>query len=138
MNFQSAKGMKGTPAYMAPEILSEEKYSKSGDVYAFGFIVYEILSVKRAFENMNIFDLMKKVMIEGYRPEISEDIPDSFRNLIERCWSQNDEDRPTFNSIVDELKTNKEFITELTDELEYFNYIEFIDTYRSTFDVSKR
>lgn len=41
MNIQSRKGFKGTPAYMAPEI-SSEKYSKSSDVYAFAFIVYEI------------------------------------------------------------------------------------------------
>ncbi|KAK8883181.1 hypothetical protein M9Y10_045831 [Tritrichomonas musculus] len=32
MNFQSQKGLKGTPIYMAPEILSNEEYSKSGDV----------------------------------------------------------------------------------------------------------
>ena len=60
MNYQSQRGMKGTPAYMAPEILRNEKYSKSGDVYAFGLIVYEIMTGKFPYENINFFNLIKK------------------------------------------------------------------------------
>ena len=72
------KGIKGTPAYLAPEILSDEKHSKSSDVYAFGFIVYEILTCQEPFKNFNMFTLMKKVMIEGYRPKITPDVPNIY------------------------------------------------------------
>ena len=44
MNVQSQRGLKGTPIYIAPEIYAEEEYSKSSDVYAFAFIVYEIIT----------------------------------------------------------------------------------------------
>ena len=36
------------------------------------------------------------------------------------------------------LKTNEEFITELTDENEFYDYVDFIDNYKTTFDFSKR
>lgn len=36
------------------------------------------------------------------------------------------------------MKTNKEFITELVDEAEYYDYVDFIDKYQSTFDKTKQ
>lgn len=107
MNFQSQRGIKGTPAFMAPEIMSDEQYSKSSDVYAFGFIVYEILTCEEPFQKFNIYKLMEEVMKDGYRPPISEDVPNSYRELIERCWSQKPEERPSFDEIVSELKKKK-------------------------------
>lgn len=86
INIQSQNGLKGTPIYMAPEILSEEKYSKSSDVYAFAFIVYEIMTCVKPFENYNLITLMTKVHINGYRPDISSEVPRVFHDLIERCW----------------------------------------------------
>ena len=138
MNFQSQKGTKGTPAYMAPEVMSDEKYSESSDVYAFGLIVYEILTSEKLFKNFNLLSLMRKVQEDGYRPTLSDDIPDSYQDLIERCWSQKAEDRPSFAQIVSDLTSNPEFITELVDENEYYDYVDFIEKYQCTFDSSKR
>ena len=53
MNVQSQKGLKGTPAYLAPEILADEKYSKKGDVYAFAFIVFEIMTGQNTSKKFN-------------------------------------------------------------------------------------
>ena len=36
--------IKGTPAYIAPEVYSDLDYSKASDVYSFALVVYEILS----------------------------------------------------------------------------------------------
>ena len=81
MNIQSQNELKGTPAYTAPEILSEEKYSKSGDVYkhSFAFILYVILNGEFSFKNFNIIKLMAKVMNEGYRTAI-KDVSNAFRD----------------------------------------------------------
>ena len=34
----------GTPVYMAPEVLSREKYSSKADVYSFGILVLELIT----------------------------------------------------------------------------------------------
>ena len=54
--------------------------------------------------------------------------------MIERCWSQDPKDRPTFNEILEELKNNQDFITDLVDENEFINYVEFIDNCQTSFD----
>ena len=77
-------------------------------------------------------------MNEGLRPEIGEDVPFVYKNLIERCWPQNADERPSFEKICEELKGNDEFITELVDRAEFDDYVDFIDTYQSTFDVSNK
>ena len=137
MNIQSQKGLKGTPIYMAPEILSEEKYSKSSDVYAFAFIVYEIMTCSEPIQKCNLITLIKKICIEGYRPDISIEVPPSYRDLIERCWSQEPSERPTFDEIVEELKTKDDFISDVIDSNEFYDYIDFIDNSQITFNANK-
>ena len=48
---------KGTPLYSAPEVFFKNKYSKSGDVYAFGMLVYELYSIEPPFKNCTFEDL---------------------------------------------------------------------------------
>ena len=54
--------------------------------------------------------------------------------MIERCWSENPSERPTFDQIVTELKTNKKFITEKVDEKEFCEYIQFIENSENTYE----
>ena len=39
-----SKHIKGTPAYLAPEVYSNNEYSKASDVYSFGFLVFELFT----------------------------------------------------------------------------------------------
>lgn len=68
LNLQSVENTKVTPLYMAPEILNGEPCSTKGDVYAFSIIVYEIVTGKVPFDNMNYYQLMLKVT-SGNRPK---------------------------------------------------------------------
>lgn len=138
MNFQPQKGFKGTPIYMAPEIFAEEKYSKAIDVYSFAFIIFEIMTGQIPFKNFQFFQLIKKVSIQGFRPKIEDDVPNAYKELIERCWFQDPDERPSFDQIVDELKNNHEFITELIDESEFLDYVDYIDNYKSSFNKSNQ
>ena len=126
MNIQSRKGIKGPAAYMPPETISNNESSQLGDVYSFGFIVFEILTNEEPFKNFSFLQIMTKVMIQGYRPNIKEDVPNAYRDSIERCWSQDPEKIPAFATIVNELKNNSEFITDLIDKEEFNDYVEYI------------
>ena len=68
----------GTPLYMAPELIEcEEKYGAGVDVYAFGIILYELITglipYSELEDHISPFKLLKKVN-EGYRPQIPKDI----------------------------------------------------------------
>ena len=73
-------------------------------------------------------------VIQGQRPEFKKEIPKCYRSLIESCWAQEPISRPSFDDILKLLKNDKEFITESIDKEEYLNYINYIDTYNSTFN----
>ena len=42
----------GTPAYMAPETFLDSVFLKESDVYAFAYIVYEIITNKNPFRKI--------------------------------------------------------------------------------------
>lgn len=137
LNIQSSPKTTGTPLYMAPEILAGEPYSQKGDVYAFSIIVYEIITGKTPFKNLIYPQLIIKVF-DGQRPELSEDVPDHYRKLIEKCWAQSPSERPTFDNIVNELKNNHSFINDSIDEIYFQDFIHYLDNYQSTFDLYKK
>lgn len=115
---------KGTPIYMAPEILQNEQYTKSSDVYAFAIIVYQIITGKIPFENLDFDQLKNSIVSQKVRPEIPQDVPKPYKDLIEKCWSQDPKERPTFEDIVNQMKNEKEFVNETIEKVEFFEYIE--------------
>ena len=119
-------GQKGTIPFMSPEIIGECKYTKAGDVYAFGVIVYQIITNEELFKGWFGQQIMLNVMI-GYRPKITPDVPECYKKLIEKCWKQNFRERPTFEEIVEILKNDTDFITDTIEQDEYYNYVDYID-----------
>ena len=129
---QSSFGIKGTCLYIAPEVYKTKESTKSSDVYAFGMILYEIIEGKNPFKKLDTFNIWMKVT-NSQRPLFEKPINEAYHNLIERCWDQDPDARPTFDEIVDELRNNKEYITQNINEQEYQNYIKIIDEYPSSF-----
>lgn len=105
-------------------------YSKAGDVYSFGFTVYEIITCQKIYPNVkNMYFFYSDVILKKIRPEFKYQIPKCYQNLIEDCWAEDPKQRPTFQVIVDKLKNDPDFITETIDYEEYLNYINYIDDY---------
>ena len=75
-----------------------------------------------------------QVSMKGYRPNICEKVPKNYRDMIEKCWSQDSTKRQSFDEIVHSLKTDSGFITEYINESEFKLYIEMIETSESLFD----
>lgn len=128
----SEKVFKGNPEYMAPEILMREKSTKAMDVYSFAMVIYEIITLKKPFDDINhpnIIQVLQRVQ-QGKLPNLDESIPEAFRDLIQRCWSLDPEERPTFNEIVRLLRTDPDFIFDGVDKEEFFDYVKLLDHYQ--------
>ena len=98
--------------YMAPDIINSENYTTKVDVYSFGVVVWEMIERKIPFPNLSQIEIVAAV-VNGERPPISPGNPLS--SLIKKCWSQNPNDRPTFEEISAELseldkKSNSGFV----------------------------
>lgn len=117
----------GTPLYTAPEII-ECKYGPAVDVFAFSFIAYEIVTGKELFsesEKKNGFKLILKIH-DGYRPNIGEFANDKMKELLTRCWSQDPEERPSFDEIFNLLSSDFSYFDEYVDADEIKEYLETI------------
>ena len=53
--------MIGTPYYVSPELVNEEKYSYKSDVWAIGCILYELCYLKRAYDGKNMIEIVSKI-----------------------------------------------------------------------------
>lgn len=129
---QSTRAIKGTPIYIAPEVWAKMDYSPACDVYAYGIIVYEIITGQEPYEAKSFYEIFTKIST-GERPQIDNLVPLSYKNLIESCWSQNPDDRPTFEAIVNGIKESKDFITENVNENDFLEYVNFIDSCKTEF-----
>jgi serine/threonine protein kinase len=98
----------GTAAYMAPEQSSGDTYGNEVDVFAFGFILWEIFKADQVFKDIAARGQMyvHKRVCDGLRPPIGG-IPDKFSGLISACWEQAPSSRPTFDYIFKSLKDDK-------------------------------
>ncbi|KAK8888419.1 hypothetical protein M9Y10_039489 [Tritrichomonas musculus] len=76
-------------------------YDEKVDVYAFGVVVFVILTNGER-PDISSFDvgIGKKASIPSNSSEFS-------KNLIEKCWSFKASDRPTFSEINEMLRENK-------------------------------
>ena len=98
-------GNLGTIPFMSPEIISDNEYTKAGDVYAFGVTIYQIITNEELFSGWNAIQILFNVRA-CYRPKIPDYTIQCYRELIEKCWNQNPMERPTFDEIVEMLKNN--------------------------------
>lgn len=69
----------GTPYYMSPEILHGHPYSYSTDYWALGCVYYQLVTLDKPFEAINILALILKITGSKYN---YNKIPSKYKNLI--------------------------------------------------------
>uniref|UniRef100_A0A6B2L036 Protein kinase domain-containing protein n=1 Tax=Arcella intermedia TaxID=1963864 RepID=A0A6B2L036_9EUKA len=95
----------GSALWMSPEVLEGRKLTEKIDVYSFGLILWEIIKRVQPYgEYETVAALRKAVCKDGVRPPISKKIPPVLGNIIEQCWQQDPQKRPSFVSVLDMLK----------------------------------
>ena len=76
----------GTAAYMAPEQARGRAVDRRADVWAFGVVLYEMLTGRRAFEGDDISITLASVLKEDVRWDaLPPDLPVPLRRLLRRC-----------------------------------------------------
>jgi len=92
----TAAGMvMGTASYMAPEQVRGEAADPRTDIFAFGAVLYEMLSGVRAFRRDTPAETMTAVLKDD-PPELSDPsrlVSPAFERIVRRCLEKNPEER---------------------------------------------
>src|SRR4029077_7667046 len=76
----------GTAAYMSPEQAKGKAVTKAADIWAFGCVLYELLSGHKAFEGEDTTEILAAVVrAEPDWTRLPENTPQSIRLLLRRC-----------------------------------------------------
>lgn len=97
-------GMIGTIQWMAPEVLlSSPSYDSTIDIYSFGILLWELLTLKNPYGEMKPSQIANEVTEKGLRPTVPPSTPLQLSKLIQNCWATS-EDRPSIKYIVHQLQ----------------------------------
>eukprot|EP00884_Botryococcus_braunii_P014358 jgi/Botrbrau1/22923/Bobra.0030s0002.2 len=93
----------GTVSYLAPETFTQGIIGKAADVYAFGVVMWEVVSHTRAWAGMLHAQIMFAVAMRRRKLEFPEGTHAGYAELALDCMAFEPEDRPTFPEIVKRL-----------------------------------
>ncbi|CAN4106276.1 unnamed protein product [Withania somnifera] len=102
--YLTTKNGKGTPQWMAPEVLRNEPSDEKVDIYSFGVILWELATEKIPWDNLNSMQVIGAVGFMNQRLDIPKDVDPQWVSIIESCWHSESHLRPTFLELVDKLK----------------------------------
>ena len=76
----------GTAAYMAPEQAKGREADKRSDIWAFGCVLYEMLTGRRPFDGEDMTDVLGAVVrLEPAWEALPSDVPAPVRTLLRQC-----------------------------------------------------
>ena len=99
--FDCARTYVGTPYYCSPEICQEQPYSYKSDVWSLGCVVYELATLRHAFNADSMRHLVNKIL-RSMPQELPSVFSDELRSLISQMLTKDPRRRPS----VFELQQN--------------------------------
>ncbi|KAJ3694917.1 hypothetical protein LUZ60_000294 [Juncus effusus] len=102
--FLSSRSTAGTAEWMAPEVLRNEPSDEKCDVFSFGVILWELMTLQQPWEGMNPMQVVGAVGFQHRRLEIPAHLDPVISQIILQCWQTDSKLRPSFGEIMAALK----------------------------------
>lgn len=102
--------------YMSPEAGEVDPENvdaaMAADIYAFGIVLYEILTLQQPWYRQSLMDVRRAVCERGERPKWPDSgiaIDEDLRMFVERMWHQNPCLRPSASAVHEKLERAHDF-----------------------------
>jgi serine/threonine protein kinase len=97
----------GTPYYMAPEQVLGQTVTPQADVYAFGILLFEVLTGMKPITGESVEKIFNQILYQpiDLEPLRAQNIPPAISSLIERCTAKQPAQRPSgLGIVIEELE----------------------------------
>jgi len=85
--------------WTAPEAAFYQKYTIKSDVWSFGILMYEIITLgKVPYPGMRGQEVLEKIE-GGYRMPQPHGCPEDYYSIMKDCWKQEPNQRPSFETL---------------------------------------
>lgn len=97
-------GETGSYKYMAPEVMRHQRYSESADIYSFAVVINEMFCEEPPYKYLLPVQAAVAVAKKGSRPSTKKIKNNILKDIIERCWSEDPNQRPDWDTIINSLQ----------------------------------
>uniref|UniRef100_A0A915PIW2 receptor protein-tyrosine kinase n=1 Tax=Setaria digitata TaxID=48799 RepID=A0A915PIW2_9BILA len=87
--------------WMALEALDSHVYTIYSDVWSFGILLWEIMTLGGTPYPSIAMQQLYSCLKEGYRMEAPDNCPEEVYDVMVACWQEKPENRPSFDTLVD-------------------------------------
>jgi len=109
----------GTVSYMSPEQVKGEKVDTRSDIFAFGILLYRMVTGELPFAGPSQVETMAKILESSYPPASSKNdqIPSELERIITKCLRKDPEERyqSSRDLVVDLRNIRRQFDSGLSD-----------------------
>lgn len=90
----------GTPFYLAPEICQNRPYSTASDVWSLGCVVYELATLKHAFDGASLLSLVYSIL-QGDYERVGAPYSPELSALVDVCLQADPAARPSIRAVLE-------------------------------------
>jgi serine/threonine-protein kinase len=109
--FHTQEGMvMGTVGYMSPEQVQGRPIDHRSDIFSFGCILYEAVTLRQAFDAEGLVDTLHKIIRADYE-RLPTSVPASVRAVVNKCLAKDPADRyASMKDVSSALRQSKRWI----------------------------
>ena len=101
LEFQNYKSLKGTPNWMAPEVLKTGEYTRYSDIWSLGCTVYEMITGEPPWSELkNTYATLYHIMNATKPPILPENISDDLKDFLTQCFKIEAKERPNVSLLL--------------------------------------
>lgn len=105
------RSIKGTPLYMAPELVREQPYNHTADLWSLGVILYELFVGQPPFYTNSVYALIRHIIKDPVK--YPDNMSANFRSFLKGLLNKVPQNRLTWPALLEHP-----FVEETSDELE--------------------
>ncbi|KAJ4959545.1 hypothetical protein NE237_026656 [Protea cynaroides] len=105
------RSIKGTPLYMAPELVREQPYNHTADLWSLGVILYELFVGQPPFYTNSVYALIRHIIKDPVK--YPDSISPNFKNFLKGLLNKVPQNRLTWPALLEHP-----FVRETSDEIE--------------------